>query len=90
MRCSVDGCERMAVARGLCKACHQRQRRAAERAERPRELQPLADTNPTRAELDENFNFRLSRAELAKLHHLADRAEMPASALIRAWIRGSK
>lgn len=90
MCCSVEGCERPAVARGLCKVCHQRQRRAAQRAERPRELAPLAATQPTQTQLDQNFNFRLSLAELHKLHYLAERAQMPASTLLRAWIRGAK
>lgn len=90
MCCSVEGCERPAVARGLCKVCHQRQRRAAQRAERPRELAPLATSSPATAPADEAFHFRLSRAELEKLHHLADRAQMPASTLLRAWIRGAK
>lgn len=33
MTCSIETCERHAVARGLCKTCHQRARRHAKRAQ---------------------------------------------------------
>jgi len=86
--CSVDGCGRPAVARGLCKRCHQNARRAAKRADTPRELQPLC-VAPPREGIEIMFNVRLSEADRAALDRIARARGLTAAAAIRELIRGT-
>ncbi len=90
MTCSIDGCERPAVARGLCRVCHQRARRAAKRAQQGTQedrratlvVQSLSDS--TKPIL---FSLRLSEHEHRQLVRIAQQRNTNMSDALRQLIR---
>lgn len=87
--CKVDGCSRPVAARGLCKVCHQRQRRAARRAETPRQLKPIFIDDP-REDMEVVFAIRLSEPDRARLDCIARERGLTCAALIRLWIKEAR